>query len=187
MRDVALGAGDAFHQSEFVEFDDRLGQIEVDGTAPLAFAIEDQREVAHHLKCRDQRRITFARAGIAFEHGVHVGVGHALGGADDPFAQLVADNFAAMIDLHDAGKHQAVDVRAQAADIGRKFERQHGHGAIGKVDAGAAQASFLIEADAGRDVVRDVGDVDLQFVVAVRRACRTRRRRRSRARFRRRW
>src|SRR5262249_34682555 len=39
--------------------------------------------------------------------------------------------------------------------------------AIGKVDAGAAQTGFLIERRAGRNVLGDVGDVDLQFVVTV--------------------
>ena len=72
-----------------------------------------------------------------------------------------------MIDLHDARHHQAVHLRTQAADIGREFERQHGHGAIGKINAGAAQAGFLIERGIRRDVVGHVGDVDLQFEVAV--------------------
>ena len=73
-----------------------------------------------------------------------------------------------MVDLHDAGKDEAVEVRAQAADVGREFERKHGNGAIGKIDAGAAQAGFLIERGAGRDVLGDVGDVNLQFEVVVR-------------------
>ena len=82
---------------------------------------------------------------VAFEDGVHIGVGHALGGADHAFAQVVADDLAAVIDLHDAGQDEAIDLRAQAADIGREFQRQHGNGAVGEVDAGAAEAGFLIE------------------------------------------
>ena len=61
MRDVALGAGDALHQAVFVEFDDGLGQIEVDGAAALALAVEDQREIAHQFKHRDQRGVALAR------------------------------------------------------------------------------------------------------------------------------
>ena len=72
-----------------------------------------------------------------------------------------------MVDLHDARHHQAVHLRAQAADIGRKLERKHGHGAIGKINAGAAQAGFLIERRIRRDVVGHVGDVHLQLKVAV--------------------
>ena len=60
MRDVAFGARDALHQSEFVELDDRLGQIEVDRSAALAFAVENLREVAHEFERRDQRSVTFA-------------------------------------------------------------------------------------------------------------------------------
>ena len=72
-----------------------------------------------------------------------------------------------MIDLHDARHHQAVHLRAQAADIGRKLERKHGHGAIGKIDAGAAQAGFLIERRIRSNVVGHVGDVHLQLEVSI--------------------
>jgi hypothetical protein len=58
-------------------------------------------------------------------------------------------------------------VRAQAADIGGKLKRQHRHGAIGEIDAGAAQPRLLIEKRLGRDVVGHVRYVDLEFVVAV--------------------
>ena len=167
VRDVALGTGNTFHQSKFVEFDHGLGQIEVDGAAPLALAIQNEGEVAHHLESPNQAGVALACGSIAFEHRVDVGVGHALGGTDDAFAQLIFQNLSPVVDLHDAGKHEPVHVRAQAADIGREFERQHGHGAIGEVDAGAAQSRLLIEGRIGRDVVGHVRDVYLQFVVAI--------------------
>jgi hypothetical protein len=69
--------------------------------------------------------------------------------------------------LHDAGKHEPLDLWAQAADVSRQLKRQHGHGAIGEIDAGAAQPRLLIEDRVGRDVVGDVGDVYLEFVVAT--------------------
>src|ERR1700678_2587154 len=50
VRDVALGARNTFHQSEFVEFDYRLRQIEIDGTATLTLAIEEQCEIAHQFE-----------------------------------------------------------------------------------------------------------------------------------------
>ncbi len=108
-----------------------------------------------------------SRVGFAFEYGIHGGVGHSLSGADHAFVDFIAGDFALMVDLHGAGKHQAVDLRAQAANVGREFERQHGDGAVGKIDAGAAQAGFPIERRVGGYVLSDVGDVDLQFVVAV--------------------
>ncbi len=44
---------------------------------------------------------------------------------------------------------------------------QHGDGAVGKVDRGAAEPGFEVERGAGHDVVADVGDVDLELPVAV--------------------
>ncbi len=58
-------------------------------------------------------------------------------------------------------------MRAQAANVGGEFKRKHGDGAVGKIDAGAAQTGFIIERRARSDVVSHVGDVDLEFVVAV--------------------
>jgi len=45
--------------------------------------------------------------------------------------------------------------------------REHGDGAVGEGDAGAAEAGFEIEVGAGADVFGDVGDVDLEFVAAI--------------------
>ena len=119
MSDVALRAGNAFHQAEFVELNHRLGQVEVNRSAALPFAVEDQRQIAHELEGGNQSCVTFARGCIAFEHGIDGSVGHALSGTNYTFAQLVADDFAARIDLHHAREHEPVEVRAQAADIGR--------------------------------------------------------------------
>ncbi len=52
---------------------------------------------------------------------------------------------------------------AQAADVGRELLRQHGNGAVGEVDGGAAQPGFQIERRTGGDIMRHIGDVDLQF------------------------
>ena len=58
-------------------------------------------------------------------------------------------------------------MRPEAADVSRELERQHGHGAVWKVDAGAAQARFLVERGFGRNVLGNVGDVDLQLEISV--------------------
>ena len=71
------------------------------------------------------------------------------------------------VELHDAAEDEAVFAGAQAADVGRELLREHGNGAIGEVDAGAAQARFEIEIGSCADVFGDVGDVDLEFVSAV--------------------
>src|SRR5208337_4265432 len=104
---------------------------------------------------------------VRFDDGVYGCVGHAVGGTDYAFVDFIAVDLAVVVNLHGAGEHEAVDFGAQAANVGREFERQHGNGAVGEIDAGAAQTGFLIERRVGGYVLGDVGDVDLQFVVAV--------------------
>ena len=144
MGDVALRAGDALHHSEFVKLDHRFGKIEIDRSAAFALAVQDQGQIAHAFEVLDLRSILLARSGVAFDDGIYGGVGHSLSGTNHAFVDFVSGDFALMVDLHGAGKHQAVDSRAQAANVSRKFERQHGDGAVGKIHAGAAQAGFPI-------------------------------------------
>ena len=61
VRDVAFGARDGPHQAEFVELDDWLGEIEVDGSAALALAVQDHGQVAHQFEVRDQRGVALAQ------------------------------------------------------------------------------------------------------------------------------
>ncbi len=56
--------------------------------------------------------------GVSFDDGIYGGVGHSFSGTDHAFIDLVAGDFALVIDLHGAGEDQAVDLRAQAADVG---------------------------------------------------------------------
>src|SRR5579863_578654 len=72
-----------------------------------------------------------------------------------------------MVYLHHARKHKPIHVRAQAADVGRKLQRQHGYSTIRKIDAGSAQAGFHVERRFGCDVVGYIGDVYLEFEVAA--------------------
>ena len=51
--------------------------------------------------------------------------------------------------------------------FGGKLDGQHGHGAVREVDAGAAQARLADRWASRAHVVADVGDVDVQRVVAV--------------------
>ena len=57
----------ADHLAEFVELEQRLRQIEIDGPAPDALAVQHQRQLTHHLEARHQRRVTLAQCRIAFE------------------------------------------------------------------------------------------------------------------------
>ena len=165
--DVALGARNALHHAKFVELDDGFRKVEVNRSSPLAFAIEDHREIMHAVEVVDLICVFDERGRILFDYCVYRRVGHAIGGADHAFVHFVADDFALMIDLHGAGKNQSIDFWAQAADVRREFEWQHRDGAVGEVDAGASQAGFLVERGLGRYVLCDIRDVDLQFVVSV--------------------
>jgi hypothetical protein len=70
--------------------------------------------------------------------------------------------------VHDGGEHEAVFEGAEAAGAGGKLVREHGNGAVGEVDGGAALAGLGVEGGAGADVMGDVGDVDLELGVPVR-------------------
>ena len=182
----ALGAGDAAHLAVLVELDDRLGQIEVDRSALFAALVHQHGESFHPFKALPRLRVldecvglvkaltrswvlveALPRFCVLVENRGDRGVGHARGGADDAFDDLEALNAALRVELHDAAQDEAVFVRSQAADIGRELLRQHGDGAIGEVDAGAAQAGFEIERGVGKNVLGHVGDVDLEFISSI--------------------
>ena len=183
----ALGARDAAHLAVLVELDDRLGQVEIDRAALFAALVHEDGELLHPFEFRNQRRIASACFRVALKNRVHLGVGHARGRADDPFDDFEALDVAGGVELHDATEHEAVFIGTKAADVGRKLLGQHGDGAIGKINAGAAEAGFEIECRAGKDVLGYVGDVNLKLVARRRRARGRGRRRQSRARFRHRW
>jgi len=69
--------------------------------------------------------------------------------------------------LHDGAEDEAVFAGLEGAHtVGESFGK-HGDGAIEEVDGVAAEAGFAVERRFGRDVMRDVGDVDLQEPAAA--------------------
>lgn len=170
--DIAGAACNADHFAELVEFDEGFGEVEIDGTALEAAAHKDFGEFLHPFKAFEEGFVTgfqFRIAGfcIGREEFVDAGIGHALDGADDAAAETLGDGLAGVVEL-DEGRHdEAVLLGHEGADVGGKLLGEHGHGAVREVDAGAAEAGFGVDGRAGEDVVADVGDVDLQGVVAV--------------------
>ena len=82
---AALGANDALHRSLGIEFNDRLGQIEINRTAALALLVQQARQFIHPFEFRNQRSKLLPRALlVAADHRMHLGVGHAADRADDP-------------------------------------------------------------------------------------------------------
>ena len=101
----------------------------------------------------DERRIFRARFCVAFEDGVDLCVGHPCSGANDAFDNLIALDAAVGVKLHQATQYEAVFIRLQAANAGGKLLGQHGDGAVGEVDAGAAQARFEVEIGACANIL----------------------------------
>ena len=83
MSDIALAAGDVGHALLIVEFDNRFGQIEIDGTVFVAAGVEQKREALHGAEMVIERGVARGHFRIAFEHFVDVGIGHALGRTND--------------------------------------------------------------------------------------------------------
>ncbi len=119
VRDITLRARNALHQSRLVKLDHRFRQIEIDGSPPLALTLQNQSQIPHQLEAGDQRRVALAQSRVAFEHGIHRGIRHALSRADHALTQLIAHDFTAMIDLHHARHHQSFHLRTQTANVGR--------------------------------------------------------------------
>src|SRR5579875_246834 len=165
--DVADAAGNSDHAAHSVEFDDRLGKIEINGTARVAAGVEDESESFHQAKIFFERDVTLAHFGIAFEDSVYVGVGHALDGTNHTRGEFGFEKLAVRVELQNSAHDQTVYLRIERADaVGKSFGK-HGHSTIRKIDRGAAEARFAVEFGSAADVMSDVGDVDLQFEAAV--------------------
>ena len=167
VRDVALAADDAGHLPGIVKFKHLLGQIEIDGAEPRAPRVENQGQVAHGAEIFGEVRVLGGGGRIVLKHGVHRGVRHALGRANHAAREFRRDNFAVRVEFHDRAHHQAVFPRIERADAVREFFRQHGHGAIRKINGSAAQPRLAVQGRSAPHVMRNVGDVHLQLPVAV--------------------
>ncbi len=106
--DVALAARDVGHALLFVELDDRLGEIEIDGAVLGAASVEQQCEFFHVAEVAGERGVALGHFRIAFDNLVHVGVGHALGGADDAGSHARGFHVAGGVEFHERAHDQAV-------------------------------------------------------------------------------
>ncbi len=129
--------------------------------------VQDHGEIAHGDEFFGEVRVLRVRAGIVLQHGVYRRVSHSLGGANDAAREIRRDDFAIGVEFHDRAHHQAVFARIERADSVREFLGQHGLGAIRKINGSPAQTRFAVERRAAPDVVRNVGDVNLQLPVSV--------------------
>ncbi len=152
----------------FVENDLRFGQVEVDRAAPVAARVQDLEQLAHQLEHRHQLAILRDRLRILLRQDrVDRGVGHARVAANHAVVHLVAQHVAARRHFHQAGLHQPIDIGFETAQPGGEVAREHVHGALGEIHRGAALEGLLVERTALTHVVRDVGDMHAEPVVAV--------------------
>src|SRR5262249_48320027 len=167
VRPVSLRGSNALHQPKVIELDHRLRQVEIDGPALDPFAVENLRQLVHQIEIARQRGKLAACRPVTLDDGIDVRVGHALRRADYPFPQVISHHLALGVDLHHAGEHQAVDLGAEAADVGREFKRKHGYGTVGEIDRGPATAGLVVDGRSVFYVVGHVGNVDVEFVASV--------------------
>src|SRR5216684_1254229 len=165
--DIALAARDIGHALLFVEFDDRLGKIEVDGAALVAAGIQEQSKLLHIAEARRERGVTLGHFRVGFEDFVDVGVGHTLGGANHNGSHARGFHVAGGVEFHERAHDEAIFVGLEGTHAVREGFGKHGDGAIGEVNGSAAEACFLVERRASSNVVRDIGDVNLQVPTAV--------------------
>ena len=79
-----------------------------------AFRISNSSPISSNIGT--SARVALARRRILLgQDRVDLGVGHPLGAADDAVVQLVADDVALGVDLHQARLHQAIDLRVERA------------------------------------------------------------------------
>ena len=169
VRDVALAADDADHVPGFVEFDHRLGQIEINRAELAAPRVENQGQIAHVAEFFRQGRVLRGAFPDRLRARCSPWCRSCARRSESRRARIPRDDFSVRVQFHDRAHHQAVLLRIERANSVGEFFGQHGHGAIRKIDGSAAQPRLAIERRSAPHVVRDVGDVHLQLPVAVRR------------------
>ena len=160
VRDVAFAAHDIGHALLGVEFDDRLGEIEIDRAVLVAAGVQQQSKLLHVEEVRHESGVAPGHLGVAFEDFVDVGVGHALNGADHTRGEAGFAHTAGGVEFHQRAHDQTVLAGIQRTDAVRENFREHGDGAVGEVDRCPAQARLAVERLHGANVMRHVSDVD---------------------------
>src|SRR5580658_249167 len=134
MGHVALAAADVGHLLLIVKFDDGLREIEIDGAVLIAAGIEKLREILHGIEVVLHVGIASGHFGIAGEDLVDVGVGHALGGADNALNHGGRESAAGRVKVHDGAHNEAILMRVERTHaVGEGFG-EHGDGTIDEVD-----------------------------------------------------
>ena len=168
VRDVSHAARDIGHALLFVEFNDRFREIEIDGAMLVAAGIEEQRQFFHFAEAGGQRGVALRHLSIAFKDFVDVRIGHAFGGANNAGSHARGFHVPGGVEFHERAHDQAILARLERTHAIRKGFRKHRDSAIGEVNGGSAETSLPVESALRSNIVRYIGDVDLQMPAAIR-------------------
>jgi hypothetical protein len=108
-----------------------------------------------------------AHAVGAGEHLRDLRVGQTRGGTDDAVGKARLFHAAAIVDVEDRGLDQAVDPRAQGAEVGRELLREHRQHSVREVDARPPPPRFGVQRGIGLDEMGHIGDVHPQTEAAA--------------------
>ena len=163
MRVVARIALDRAHALRFVEFEDRLGAVEVQRTAAAPRFRERVIHAEQRLEPRRERTQCCNSRRLALEqHLVCLAIGEARMTAHHRRIELRRTQLTAARDRHVRRKAQAIDVRLQRAQLVRQRIRQHRQHTAREIHRRAALRGFRVERRARTHVMADVRNRDDQ-------------------------
>ena len=166
---VTLERDDGLDDAALVQNHLRLVQVEIDRPPAPPRVVQDLEQIAHVLEHRHQRHVLLEqRRGAVGQNAVYGRVGHPFVAVNHAVVKLGMHHATVPIDLHQARLHESVDPRVEAAEPGRQLRRKHVHGSLWKVHRRAAIVRLAVERAAFAHVMRHVGDVNAQPIVAAR-------------------
>ena len=86
---------------------------------------------------------------------------------DDSLAEPLLHNLGLRSDSEDNGERETILARSQTAQLLTQSRRQHRDGTLHQVYTGSTLASVTVKGGVRLDEVRDVGNVDANFVRTV--------------------
>ena len=158
---------DAGHHALLVDEDLGLRHVHVEragGEAVPAQLLRERVDGEDRL-ARGGRRLRGGRP--AGDHVHHLLVGEAGLGADHGLREATRRAVPLRVEREERAEREAVLAGHERADAVRELLRQHRNDLVHEVDARRAAVRLLVERGAGRDEVRDVGDVHAEDAVAL--------------------
>ena len=144
-----------------------LGPIKVNGTTLEAVFAQGLCDVRERKERLDKAAVCFGRGERFLKDALHLLVGKAAVGTYDGVAHAMPEDTPLEIYVYNDGMGKFLLVWTQGTEEVAQTFRQHGDGAIDKIDTGGSLACFAIDGITFMDVVGDIGNVDAYFVAAT--------------------